>query len=284
MTVFVAGHMAYRAAMPRLLRHVGWEVESDEFVEISDPDPDNHEGRQRELIREIEDARKEAQEKPEKRRFGFFKRGKLAEKKSWEMYDEKMGEAAAPKHGGPESPGKGVLFDIEAIKRELESEQMEVRQLESTLPPMRIELSKPDGVSPAIEDMENTAKSDDISNINPLATMRSRSPDATTLESSSKEELAPQMHISEPLPEEIEYGHAADVLQSRTHDDDVPAAPQSAPLPPAAVALEESDKTSARPELRSANTMPAEKNAWAYEEDEQEEQWGKEREVIMSFE
>jgi hypothetical protein len=36
-TELVNGHMAYRAAMPRLLRKVGWEVESDEFVEIEDP-------------------------------------------------------------------------------------------------------------------------------------------------------------------------------------------------------------------------------------------------------
>ena len=36
-TELVNGHMAYRAAMPRLLREVGWEIESDNFVEIEDP-------------------------------------------------------------------------------------------------------------------------------------------------------------------------------------------------------------------------------------------------------
>jgi pimeloyl-ACP methyl ester carboxylesterase len=36
-TSLVAGHMAYRAAMPRLLREVGWSVESDEFTEIEEP-------------------------------------------------------------------------------------------------------------------------------------------------------------------------------------------------------------------------------------------------------
>lgn len=36
-TSLVDGHMAYRAAMPRLLREVGWSVESDEFTEIEDP-------------------------------------------------------------------------------------------------------------------------------------------------------------------------------------------------------------------------------------------------------
>ena len=36
-TDLVNGHMAYRATMPRLLREVGWMVESDEFVEIENP-------------------------------------------------------------------------------------------------------------------------------------------------------------------------------------------------------------------------------------------------------
>ena len=36
-TELVNGHMAYRQAIPRLLRHVGWIVVSDEFTEIQDP-------------------------------------------------------------------------------------------------------------------------------------------------------------------------------------------------------------------------------------------------------
>ena len=36
-TKHVNGHMAYRTAMPVLLREVGWEVLSDEFTEIEDP-------------------------------------------------------------------------------------------------------------------------------------------------------------------------------------------------------------------------------------------------------
>ena len=144
-TALVNGHMAYRAAMPKLLREVGWEVESDEFTEIEDPDPDNHEKRQRELIREIDEARKEAETKPEKRRFGFFKRGKLAEKKGWETYDP---SSTKPGHtrGDSESSlgGGGILFDIDAIRRELESEMIEVRELDSTLPPMQIS-TKPNG-------------------------------------------------------------------------------------------------------------------------------------------
>ena len=55
----VPGHMSYRTAMPRLLREVGWAVESDEFSEKNDPHPYNKKKRQRELINEIEEARKE---------------------------------------------------------------------------------------------------------------------------------------------------------------------------------------------------------------------------------
>lgn len=140
-TTLVNGHMAYRAAMPRLLREVGWEVESDEFTEIEDPDPENHEKRQRELIKEIDEARKEAEIKPEKRRFGFFKRGKLAEKKGWETYDDQMREGRNGQAAGGDDGSNNVLFDIEAIKAELASEQIEVKQLESTLPPMKLSLN-----------------------------------------------------------------------------------------------------------------------------------------------
>ena len=74
-TNFVNGHMDYRAAMPRLLKELGWEVLSEEFAEIEDPDPEDHGERQRELIREIDEARRDAELKPEKKRFGLFKEG-----------------------------------------------------------------------------------------------------------------------------------------------------------------------------------------------------------------
>ena len=139
-TKLVNGHMAYRAAMPRLLREVGWEVESDEFTEIEDPDPENHEGRQRELIQELENARKGSEQKPGKKRFSFFKRGKFAERKKWETYDDSAKASTADDYSTSAAEGQSgnMLFDIEAIKRELESEAIEVKQLESTMPPMKV--------------------------------------------------------------------------------------------------------------------------------------------------
>ena len=277
-TSFVAGHMGYRTAMPRLLRHVGWEVESDEFAEITDPDPDNHEARQRELIREIEDARKDAQAKPEKRRFGFFKRGKLAEKKSWEMYDEKMGGEPDRQLGTAESPGKGVLFDIEAIKKELESEHMEVKQLESTLPPMRIDLNNTNGVVSTVESVESSATSSQVSQAGVSEATRSKSFNAAALGSDAKNEAtqsAPSISVSShDNPKESSAARGEEPTNHESQG-------QSS-LPSAVLAWQESQKAPVRPELKSNNTMPAEKNAWVDEEEEVE--WGKERDVVMSFE
>ncbi|OBT61857.1 hypothetical protein VE03_08819 [Pseudogymnoascus sp. 23342-1-I1] len=149
-TELVKGHMAYRTAMPRLLREVGWQVDSDEFSEIEDPDPENHQQRQRELINEIEEARKEfdRQERESKGKFGFLKRKKkaAATKKEWETYQESREEEddteLSKKHDS-------VLFDIDAIRAELASENFEVKELESTLPPMKLDFSSP-AASPAV--------------------------------------------------------------------------------------------------------------------------------------
>ena len=145
-SALVNGHMAYRAAMPRLLREVGWEVESDEFTEIEDPDPEDHAQRQRELIHEIDEARKKAEGKPEKKRFGLFKR--KAQKKGWETYNANDSNHKRNGSAG-QAPGilsdSNVLFDIDAIRRELASEMIEVRELDSTLPPMQITSIANDG-------------------------------------------------------------------------------------------------------------------------------------------
>lgn len=147
-TETVNGHMAYRAAMPKLLRKLNWEVESDEFTEIEDPDPEDHAKRQRELIAEIDEARKKAEQKPEKKRFGLFRRGKLAEKKTWEMYDAKSQQNkkspivdADTTQNNMWGEGK-VLFDIDAIRKELAGEHIDVRELHSTQPPIQISTVK----------------------------------------------------------------------------------------------------------------------------------------------
>lgn len=148
----VPGHMAYRGLMPILLAEVGFEVESEEFTEIEDPDPENHQKRQRELISDIEEARRQLDEKPEKKGFlSRFTRRKPA-KKEWETYDEnainKIDDTQDPETIVKENAD--VLFDVEAIRREalelakqgapLEeiTSHISIKEIESTMPPMRI--------------------------------------------------------------------------------------------------------------------------------------------------
>jgi hypothetical protein len=142
----VAGHMAYRTAMPKLLKEVGWVMDSEEFTEIEDPDPENHEKRQRELINEIEEARKALEKKPEKKGFKalFSRNKKNAEKKEWETYDEKI--KAGPAEQAPVDGGNnGTLFDIDALQHEvaaLAAQGINIKEIKGTLPPMRIDTTK----------------------------------------------------------------------------------------------------------------------------------------------
>jgi hypothetical protein len=169
LTEHVVGHMDYRTAMPRLLRECGWLVESDEFNEIEDPDPENHQERQRELINEIEEARKELAEgekEPKKGAFGFFSRKKKLKKQDWEVYEDTLKNQQAQGGAGPSDAGSGrtedklgnnhgVLFDIDAIRAELareaaengdskiadaDAELFQVKEIKSTLPPMKLDL------------------------------------------------------------------------------------------------------------------------------------------------
>lgn len=143
-TELVDGHMAYRSAIPKLLRKVGFIVLSDEFTEIEDPDPDRHRERQRELISELDEARKELEkEDTKKKRFTFFGRAKeAAKKKDWETYeDPKADKPDAPPETDPaQMPNGGVLFDVDAIRAELarsEEEEITIKELSSTLPPLK---------------------------------------------------------------------------------------------------------------------------------------------------
>jgi len=263
-TELVPGHMSYRKTMPRLLREVGWAVESDEFTEIEDPDPDNHEKRQRELINEIEEARKQLEQKPEKKRFLFFNRKKLAEKKEWETYNDRTKEGDVGKNGDDSSAN--VLFDIEAIQREvanIAAEGIEVKELESTLPPMKLDLkpcerpplrkskSQSDAVPPAVNG--NSEK-----NFPPPSHRESQ-----------------DEHIS--MTFDIEYDVPSSATPARSTFSSSAGSP-----PPVYDKLDSAP--SQRLALSHAVTMPPiinlEHNAWA----DEEEEFGKETEMTMTFE
>lgn len=307
-TSIVNGHMAYRAAMPRLLREVGWEVESDEFTEIEDPDPENHDKRQRELIKEIDEARKDAQAKPEKKRFGFFKRGKLAEKKGWETYDESMREVGHSP-GTADDGFNNIIFDIEAIKAELASEQIEVKQLESTLPPMKLSLN---GSPPSVGNTYSSPRSD----LRDTKNYEGSTPDRPRADQDASQASLSNGHANNSFSQDHdEYenydehlsrlGSAGNIKMSFDHprlspkmsiehSRRSPSPLRSArssiasptPIPPP----EESPKAASplqRPEVRSPLSMPSganavsiDHNAWL---DEDDEDFGKEKNVQMTF-
>ena len=305
-TELVPGHMAYRASMPKLLREVGWMVESDEFTEIEDPDPENHDQRQRELITEIEEARKELEKKPEKKGFSFWRKKKV-EKKAWEVYDEQS-KAPAQKDGeptaeNPDNPENTVMFDVDAIRAEVANlsandDGLQVKEIESTLPPMKIETK---AIPPPYSTLRETKSYNDSlaphsgkfgastgnlstssigghpSHRSPSPSYRSPSPnrsnggweeyneneDGMTMTFDSSFKDPPSHSLSRSKSPSLSYG--------------------SQPLPN----LPKWDDTSAeRPPLKSSATEPSVNltpgyNAWA---DEFDDDWGKEKEMEMTFE
>ncbi|KAJ5964290.1 uncharacterized protein N7479_004166 [Penicillium vulpinum] len=262
-TTLVNGHMDYRTAMPRILREVGWEVLEDEFAEIEDPDPDNHAERQRELIREIDEARREAEAKPEKKRFGIFKRGKMAEKKKWETYD--VNKNTAPRDPNePESTPGTVLFDIEAIRAELHSEAIEIKELESTMPLMKLDLNAPSEPPPA-------QPSPPIAN-------RPKTPEVPAASRTSSLPPEPSGQYSPYEPYEFSPASKHEEMEM-TFDTSFHESPRS-----------RNDDFHPRPELRTASTMPTigssafgamamEHNAWA-----DHDQGHRDGDISMTFE
>ena len=296
-TELVNGHMAYRAAMPKLLRKVGWELDSDVFTEIEDPDPENHEARQRELIKEIDDARKQAEQKSEKRRFGLFRRGKLAEKKGWETYEDSARDPSSPGHQNSEDRNRNVLFDIEAIKAELASEHMDVKQLESTMPPMKLEVN---GSSPGLDQTQQNP----YNNLRATKSHDGTGPSQTKAGSSKGTKDNPfnkdyeydeYDELDHQLPQEPrlsleQSSHRASISSPHIADPSYDPSPArsviASPIPPA-IPEDDHGTIPPRPPLQSAVTMPAPvshfdlgHNAWAADEDEE---FGKEKDVPLTF-
>lgn len=303
-TEFVPGHMSYRTAMPRLLREVGWLVESDEFTEIEDPDPENHQKRQRELINEIEEARKEFEKKEKeangKGKFGFFSRKKktVVEKKEWEMYKESTDEPSSNGNGTEDGQGNnhGVLFDIDAIRAELASEQMEVKELKSTLPPMKLDLASPPSSSSAVMNPRNSLrgnKSYDASTmLKPEYKLPYASPAHSPRQTSS--EYIPAMRSpanyaedEEPVEMTFDTSYHSPPRSTNASFNNLPLRSPSMPMSHDLDLDRGIGSGLQRPELKSSQTMPAsvpvinfeQHNAWA----DDDEEFGKEKEIEMTF-
>jgi len=309
-TETVPGHMAYRGMMPTLLDQVGWAVESVEFSEIEDPDPDNHEKRQRELLNEIEEARREMEAKPEKKGFkSFFTRRKAPQRKAWETYDERSQKGLQGTDVGESERVAGgnsnVMFDVDAIQKEalrlaLEGGDvdeikghLQIREIESTMPALKI--ASPTAAEPSTG--------------SPLG--RSQTHDGLTRQNGQPARLNGHTTPSKGSPD-VTNGFDSPDLQ---FENDGPATPsQQTPDRPSSRPTSANDKpdgvltphhqpddrqsTSSspardRPVLRSVNTLPTHAsshqspatgghNPWA--EQEEEEGLGQAEEVEMSFE
>jgi hypothetical protein len=309
-TDLVPGHMSYRTAMPRLLREVGWMVESDEFTEIEDPDPENHAMRQRELINEIEEARKEFEkkEKEEKGKFGWLSRKKKAvvEKKEWETYQESKGDPDAGR-GTEDQHGNnhGVLFDIDAIRAELASEQMEVKELKSTLPPMKLDLGS--APSLGVSNPRNSLR--ETKSYEPPTSASLRTPEwrpsptpspraSTTVLPTINRQPSPYYYNEEDDGDEIQMTFDTSYHSPSASNSHLPLSSANSPKFPPQADPTDRAATLQRPELKSSNTLPAlgagvggglamsampaismEHNAWADEDEDFEH----EKEIEMTF-
>ncbi|KAK9430739.1 hypothetical protein V1505DRAFT_92300 [Lipomyces doorenjongii] len=107
-TEFVDGHMGYREAMPRLLSACGWEVLSEEFTEIEDPDPDQQRELQRELIAEFEEAKRRMdRENGRAKKQGLFSKWMKPKRKEWWEMVEEDAHAEQGREGSSSGYGNG---------------------------------------------------------------------------------------------------------------------------------------------------------------------------------
>ncbi|CAL9733631.1 probable lipase Mil1p [Monosporozyma servazzii] len=88
-TELVDGHMAYRKNMPKLLKKLGIEVISEEFVEIEETMDPEQAKRQRKLVREVDAAQKKLAKKKE-HNAGWMPKWMKPKKSKW----KKMAEGA----------------------------------------------------------------------------------------------------------------------------------------------------------------------------------------------
>jgi hypothetical protein len=285
-TDLVTGHMDYRTQMPSLLMRCGWSVESEEFAEIEDPDPENHKERQRELINEIEEARKKLEQEgnaSKTSRFSLFGRRKKLEKQDWEIYEDTAGkpkgEKDEEKEQSNESRNQGVLFDVDAIRAEIArdankhydapEEEFQVREIKSTLPPMRLDLSShPPSPSPSPSHF-GSRNGDTLSGRASYDTRISREPSPSFASPSyAKQASRPPDYGSAPQDDGIQ-------MTFDTFEDSKPrpAVPPKDSEPSGAVS---------RPDFKTSQTMPTMTlhDPWG---DPDDDDFGKEKEISMTF-
>ena len=159
------------------MKEAGFLVVAEEFGEMEDPDPDKHRERQIQLYEEIEEAKKmvaaeeaeaiKAGKKVKKaRKSGFLGlwgkeiqakpsgyegsgRKPAAEKPSvvsaeYDPYVEVRGKVGEKLNGSKAvDDDSNVLFDVDKMRDELAANGITMKNLESTLPPLKVETPPP---------------------------------------------------------------------------------------------------------------------------------------------
>lgn len=128
-TDLVEGHMAYRKVIPKILKMIEWEILSEEFAEIEEPDAGEGE-RTRKLLSEFEEARmKMARENTEVKKKTWKDWFRPKQKDWWDMYDGKGEEGESKKEDPSNDPmeeydetalAPGPIFDVNALMEEVE--------------------------------------------------------------------------------------------------------------------------------------------------------------------
>ncbi|RGP74340.1 hypothetical protein FLONG3_6119 [Fusarium longipes] len=291
-TDLVNGHMDYRQKMPVLLMRCGWSVDSEEFVEIEDPDPDNHNERQRELINEIEEARKNLEKEGKAKksgRFSFFGRRKNAGKQDWEIYEDqkKNGDVKdKAKEGGQGDNNNGVLFDIDAIRAEIAKdardhyashEDLQVKEIKSTLPPMKLDVSS----LPASPSVTANGSQTNIHSARGSHELRGSQERSHSYTPSYTRQASPPAYNS-PYGGGFGSGHGNTYGSGQHDEDDIQMTfdtsfddnPRSTTAP--------TETTPSRPPIKTAQTLPSMTlhEPWG---DSDDDDFGKEKEISMTF-
>ncbi|CUM47985.1 unnamed protein product [Debaryomyces tyrocola] len=174
-TDIVEGHMAYRKAIPKILKAINWEILSEEFAEIEEPDPEQHE-RERKLVDEFDEARAKMKEEMDtetskkKTWKNFFKPN---QKDWWNVYSEgksKGTDANEPytdpseELNQPDTQTNNPIFDVTALLEEANNIERLAENDPETLETMRKEVDTSAKHTKLNEEVEEEEKSTNIVN------------------------------------------------------------------------------------------------------------------------
>lgn len=112
------GHMSYRSKVPLILKECGWPVLSEEFDEIEDPDPEHTREKQLKLLNQLENA----DAKPKKGGiFSSWGFDWMQRAKSKSSSAAQSNAAQSTRSGSADSDNGELLFDVDAIRNEMET-------------------------------------------------------------------------------------------------------------------------------------------------------------------